>query len=104
MFPDRHWLLKHTTKSTYVHLATQEGPVYATYAQLWSTWLTLELRLHLPGVGGEGPEHMALGVSDEQQGGTLPRQARHHPGEALSVQLCGEQEPPGGTVAIWQLP
>ena len=65
--------------------------------------LTLELWFHLPGMGGERPEHVAPGVPDEQQGGAPFGQARHHPGEALSVQLCGEQEPPGGAVAIWQL-
>ena len=67
-------------------------------------WLTLELWFHLPGMGGKCPEHVASGVPDEQKGGTPFGQARHHPGKALSMKLCGEQEPPGGAVAIWQLP
>ena len=58
---------------------------------LRSMWLTLELWFHFPGLGGERPEHVASAVSDEQQGGPPPGQARHHPGVALSMQLCGEQ-------------
>ena len=65
--------------------------------------LTLELRSELPGMGGEAPEDVALCVSDEQQGGATLGQTGHHPGEALSVQLCGEHQSPGGAVAVRQL-
>lgn len=65
--------------------------------------LTLKLRFDLPGVGGEAPKDMPLGVSDKQQGGPLLHQAGHHPGKALPVQPSGKHKPPGGAVAIWQL-
>lgn len=72
---------------------------------LWHTFgiLTLKLRFDLPGVGGEAPKDLPLGVSDKQQGGPLLHQAGHHPGKALPVQPSGKHKPPGGAVAIWQL-
>ncbi|TNN31791.1 hypothetical protein EYF80_058051 [Liparis tanakae] len=65
--------------------------------------LTLELRLEVPGVGGEAPEHVTPGVLEEQQRGAAPRQAAQHPGEALPVELRGEHQPPGGAGAVRQL-
>ena len=65
--------------------------------------LTLELGLHLPPVGGEAPESVAPRVLDQQQSRPVLRQAAHHPGEALPMQLCGKHKSPGGAVAVWQL-
>jgi len=65
--------------------------------------LTLELRLEVPGVGGEAAEHVTPGVLEEQQHGAAPHQAAQHPGEALPVELRGEHQPPGGAGAVRQL-
>lgn len=62
--------------------------------------LTLELRLHLPGLRCKAPKNMALGVFDEQHGGAVVCQTRHHLGEALPMQVCGKHQPPGGAVAV----
>ena len=64
--------------------------------------LTLKLGPDLPAVGGEAAEHVAFGVAQQQHGGAVTLDAAHHPGEALAVQVRGEEQPPGGAVASRQ--
>lgn len=68
--------------------ADQHSPYYALGT------LTLKLRLDLPRTGGKATEDIAIPVLEDHQAGPLVCDVAAQLGEALSVELCGEEQAP----------
>lgn len=92
--------------STWNHLVQKEEEtliVMHNTVCFFLSELTLELRFDLPALRRKAPEDMPFSVLYQNDSGTPTFAVAHQPGEAFPVYVCGEQQPPGGTVSSWQL-